>query len=304
MRLMKYFYLLLFKSLFIFSFSQSNNVEIDKQSIKKMCGCFDVKFNFSETFSYSDDSLYQPSKDKIAGALEWAQLVEEEDNKVVIQHLLIVGSESNPMIIKHWRQDWIYQNTSFYMFNHDRKWNFIESSTNDVKGQWTQKVYQVDDSPRYEGSGSWVHVDGKNYWENATDAPLPRREYTTRSDYNVTLRSNRHEIVNQGWIHDQDNKKIVRVDGEDDLVIAEEKGYNVYTRVDDSKCVAAQKWWGENKDYWQKVRNIWNDIYSLNSNLELADKVEGKRLYDVLFSMDIKSSDKKIKKAIESYIVN
>ena len=54
----------------------------------------------------------------------------------------------------------------------------------------------------------------------------------------------------------------------------------------------------------QKVRNIWNDIYSSNSNLELADKVEGKRLYDVLFSMDIKSSDKKIKKAIESYIVN
>ena len=76
--------------------------------------CFDVKFNFAETFSYSKDSTYQPSKVKIAGALEWAQLVEEEDNKVVIQHLLVVGSESNPMVIKHWRQDWIYQNTNFY----------------------------------------------------------------------------------------------------------------------------------------------------------------------------------------------
>ena len=269
-----------------------------------MCGCFDVKFNFAETFSYSDDSLYQPSKDKVAGALEWAQLVEEEDNKVVIQHLLVVGSESNPMVIKHWRQDWIYQNTNFYMFNHDRKWNFLKFSDDDVKGQWTQKVYQVDDSPRYEGSGSWVHVDGKNYWENATDAPLPRREYTTRSDYNVTLRSNRHEIVDKGWIHDQDNKKIIRVEGEDDFILAEEKGYNVYKRVDDSKCIAAQKWWEENQEYWKRVRNIWNTIYGDETNLELADKVEGKRLYDVLFGMDIKSSEKKIKKAIESYIVN
>ena len=28
----------------------------------------------------------------------------------------------------------------------------------DVRGQWTQKVYQVDDSPRYEGSSTWVHL--------------------------------------------------------------------------------------------------------------------------------------------------
>lgn len=142
--------------LFLFSYSQNSNLEEDKKSIKSMCGCFDVKFNFAETLSYSEDSIYKPSKIKIAGALEWAQLVEEEDNKVVIQHLLVVGSESNPMIIKHWRQDWIFQNTSFYMFSHDRKWNYVELSNNDVSRQWTQKVYQVDDSPRYEGSGSWV----------------------------------------------------------------------------------------------------------------------------------------------------
>ena len=301
---MKYFLLLLLNIFFIFSFSQEKNHDFDKQLIKGMCGCFDVKFNFAETFSYSKDSTYQPSKVKIAGALEWAQLVEEDNNKVVIQHLLVVGSESNPMVIKHWRQDWIYQNTNFYMFNHDRKWNFLKFSDDEVKGQWTQKVYQVDDSPRYEGSGSWVHVDGKNYWENATDAPLPRREYTKRSDYNVTLRSNRHEIVDKGWIHDQDNKKIIRVEGEDDFILAEEKGYNVYTRVDDSKCIAAQKWWEENQEYWKRVRDIWKTIYGDETNLELADKVEGKRLYDVLFSMDINSSEKKIKKAIESYIVN
>tara|TARA_Y100001933_G_scaffold54374_1_gene53742 strand:- start:2055 stop:2870 length:816 start_codon:yes stop_codon:yes gene_type:complete len=267
-----------------------------------MCGCFDVGFHFAETFSYSEDTNYMPSKIKHAGALEFAQLVEETEDKVVIQHLLIVGSEESPYIIKHWRQDWIYENNDFYMFNHDNKWTYKNINDNNVKGQWTQKVYQVDDSPRYEGTASWVHVDGKHYWENTTDAPLPRREYTKRSDYNVTIRTNRHEIVNKGWVHDQDNKKIIRETGKEDIILAEEKGINNYDRVDESKCKAAAEWWQENKDFWKQVRISWDEIYGLNKNLELKDKVEGKRLYDVLFGMDVKTSKKKINKTIESYV--
>ena len=80
----------------------------------------------------------------------------------------------------------------------------------DVKGQWSQKVYQVDDSPRYEGTGTWVHVDGKSYWENVSNAPLPRRERTKRKDYNLMIRNNRHQITDQGWIQIQDNKKILK----------------------------------------------------------------------------------------------
>ena len=182
----------------------------DVSSIKSMCGCFEVELNFSETFSYSEDSTYLPSPEKTAGALEWAQLVSESNEKVVIQHLLLVGNPEKPMIIKHWRQDWLYQNDNLYEYNGDNIWNYKKLSAEQVKGQWTQKVYQVDDSPRYEGSASWVHVDNKNYWENTTPAPLPRREYTQRSDYNLTLRTNRHEVVKNGWVHDQDNSKILR----------------------------------------------------------------------------------------------
>lgn len=124
----------------------------DKNAIKKMCGCYEVTFNFAETFQYSNDSLYKPSKTKIAKGLEWAQLVEEDKNKISIQHLLQVGDPSKPHIVKHWRQDWIFQNTDFYMFNGNNSWNYESKPKSDVKGQWTQKVYQVDDSPRYEGS--------------------------------------------------------------------------------------------------------------------------------------------------------
>ena len=98
------------------------------------------------------------------------------------------------------------------------------------------------------------------------------------------LRGNRHEIVSRGWIHDQDNKKIIRNPGDDDKIIAEEKGINFYNKVDDTKCSAASKWWEDNQDYWKKVSNTWTEIYNKNEDLELNEKVEGKRLYNVLFS--------------------
>ena len=283
------------------SFSQTKK-ELDHKEIKNMCGCYEVTFNFAETFNYNQDSLYKPSKMKTEKAMEWVQLVEENDNKISMQHLLQVGSPENAYIIKHWRQDWLFENNDFYMFNGNNKWTYVNKSKEEVKGQWTQKVYQVDDSPRYEGSATWVHVDGKSYWENTTTAPLPRREYTKRSDYNITLRRNRHEIVNNGWIHDQDNDKVIREDGKEDEVIAKEKGLNTYVKIADEKCKAAQDWWITNNDKWKLVRNKWEQIYRRNKNLSLEKKVDNKLLYKYLFSEDYESK-RKIGKIIESFVI-
>jgi hypothetical protein len=281
--------------------SQSKK-ELDHKEIKNMCGCYEVTFNFAETFNYSQDSLYKPSKMKSEKAMEWVQLVEENDEKVSMQHLLQVGSAERSYIVKHWRQDWLFENKDFYMYDGDNNWTYESKSEDEVKGQWTQKVYQVDDSPRYEGSASWVHVDGKSYWENTTTAPLPRREYTKRSDYNITLRRNRHEITKNGWIHDQDNDKVVREAGKEDVVIAKEKGYNTYVKVSNEKCNAAQDWWKTNSDKWILVRNKWDDVYSRNKNLSLHKKVDNKLLYKYLFSEDYESK-RKISKIIEAFVI-
>ncbi len=290
-------YLLIISS----TYSQISKQEKDQNAIKKMCGCFEVGFNFSETFNYSDDTTYMPSKVKHTNALEWAELVEDSNDKIIIQHLLVVGGKDNPMIIKHWRQDWLFENNDFYMYNGDNKWNFVKKTDDEIKGQWTQKVYQVDDSPRYEGSSSWVHVDGKSYWENTTDAPLPRREYTQRSDYNITVRRNRHEITNYGWLHDQDNDKVIR-NNNSDFILAQEKGYNTYKRVDDSKCESAKTWWKKNHKFWEHTRDSWNQIYNQNKNLAMHSKVDGKKLYEKLFYIDLETSPKKIQKIIKAYI--
>ncbi|QXP64960.1 DUF6607 family protein [Polaribacter sp. HaHaR_3_91] len=290
--------LLLFLSI---SVNAQSKKKKDQNAIKEMCGCFEVTFNFAETFNYSKDSTYKPSKTKVDKGLEWAGLVEDSNNKISIQHLLQVGNPKDPMIIKHWRQDWLYENNDFYMYNGDNNWTFEQKSKSDIKKQWTQKVYQVDDSPRYEGSGTWVHVDGKSYWENETTAPLPRREYTKRSDYNITLRGNRHEITSYGWLHDQDNSKIIRESGKEDVVLAKEKGYNTYVKVDDSKCKAASDWWKANNNKWQLVRNKWNEVYGRNTNLSLETKVEFKELYKHLFS-DETTKEKEINTIIESFV--
>ncbi len=290
-------------ALLAFSFTGNSQTkkEKDQTAIKDMCGCFEVTFNFAETFSYSEDSLYKPSKTKVDKALEWAQLVEDDNNKISIQHLLQVGRPDQPMIVKHWRQDWLFQNQDFYMYNGDNNWTFEEKAKDEVKGQWTQKVYQVDDSPRYEGSGSWVHVDGKSYWENTTTAPLPRREYTKRSDYNVTLRGNRQEITGFGWVHDQDNDKVLRENGKEDVIIAKEKGYNTYKRVDDSKCQVAQDWWKEHQDKWALVRTKWENVYGKNQDLTLETKVDNKPLYKHLFDDEV-TAENQINKVIESFV--
>ena len=176
-----------------------------------------------------------------------------------------------------------------------------EKTDDDVEGQWTQKVYQVDDSPRYEGSATWVHVDGKSYWENTTTAPLPRREYTKRSDYNVTLRGNRHEITQYGWLHDQDNAKVIREKGQDDVILAHEKGYNTYVKVEDSRCQAAQDWWKANFDKWATVRAKWDEVYGRDKDLVLEEKVDNKVLYKHLFDEEM-TAEKDIDTTIESFV--
>lgn len=253
----------------------------DRNAIKEMCGCFEVTFNFSETFAYSEDSLYLPSKQKIASALEWAQLVKDEKDKISIQHLLQVGTTEHQHIVKHWRQDWLFQNRDFYMFNANNQWVFEQKSKDAVKKQWTQKVYQVDDSPRYEGSATWVHVDGKSYWENATDAPLPRREYTKRNDYNLMKRWNRIEITDNGWIHKQNNSKVLKTEFES-MIIAKEIGSSPYEKVNYKRCNPAMEWWNTKQSKWNSIREEWDKIYVLKKDISMKKKVDGMFLYEHL----------------------
>ena len=271
-------YILILFLIIPLSLSADKKKKKDIEAIKGMCGCMDIKFEFAETVSPKKEYTFY--KNYLSGGRELAFIIEETPKKLVIQHLLVV---LDTMVIKHWRQDWIYEGEMMFIYDKDQKWVKKSLTKKERKGKWIQKVYQVDDSPRYEGIGTWVMVDGKTYWESTSEAPLPRREYSKRRDYNVLKRGNRHEIKDFGWIHEQDNVKIMRVD--EDEIIAEEKGWNTYKRINESNCQAAIDWWKENKNYWRHVRTVWDENFKEKNVVSLYSQINKRPMFSEFFEL-------------------
>lgn len=262
----------------------------DRPNVDKLCGCFEVEFKYAETFSPKQGYKYH-DREEISGGTELIFPVETTDKKIVMQHLLVV---TDSMIIKHWREDWTYENPTIWKYKGDKVWVKEQLKPADVKGKWTQSVWEVSDEPRYQGVSEWTNVDGKTIWQNTVDAPLPRREYSVRSDYNILKRTNRLVLNKDGWTHEQDNQKIIRKDGTDELLV-EEKGLNTYKRIDDSNCAAAKAYWERTKDYWTKVRKVWEDYVAKHSTVALLGKVDGKVLHEYLFALEKEVTSGKVK---------
>lgn len=280
--------------------SQSYKKQMDRKAIKSMAGCYDVSFKYTETFAPEVD--YEKAYDYTSAAFEWATLVEDSENKIVLQHLLIIQRDTAPAyIIKHWRQDWVYEASERMDFHKDNHWKYKPLVPADVTGTWTQSVYQVDDSPRYSGTATWTHVDGQSSWFHKADSPLPRREYSKRSDYNVMKRGNRVQIKPDGWLHEQDNDKVVRTDTADVLLV-QEKGYNYYKRRPDTDCKAAMDYWKKNKAMWSEVRDVWTEVFDRKKDLKLAGKIDKKRLYEHLFFTDKQWTRPELETLIQKYV--
>jgi hypothetical protein len=298
---MQYHLLCASKILIIISLATSiiaqSKKDLDISAIKSMEGCYHVQFKYTETFAPEVD--YEKAFDYTSEALEWAEVIESTNDKIVLQHLLIINDST---IIKHWRQDWVYQDVNQYRYDKDNLWKYEPRNTKSVAGQWSQHVYQVDDSPRYSGSATWVHVDGISSWKTKADSPLPRREHTKRSDYNVMKRGNTVYLTENGWMHEQDNEKVIRVDNAKDVLLVQEKGYNIYTKRPDADCKSAQKWWSKNQDSWAGVRVIWDDIYSKHHDINLHETVNNKKLYEQLTSNINGKSNDELVKVIHSYV--
>lgn len=271
------------------SIAQSQK-SMGKKHIKEMCGCFTVSFEYAETFS--PKSNYKFHDRYKTGGLEYIFVDEEGDDKLVLQHLLIVN---DTMIIKHWRQDWLYENKNLLKYEKNLEWSKVVLSDDESRETWTQKVYQVDDSPRYQGYAKWIENDGKFYWESEVYAPLPRREYTKRNDYNVMLRNNKHELTEYGHIHELDNAKIIRTEAGDDVLVYE-KGLNSYEKVEDSKCELAKTWWNRNNKYWVNVRLVWDELINEHQYVNIDWKVDDKKLWEQLFALGKKYPNSELNK--------
>jgi hypothetical protein len=262
-------------SVLVFAFIVGNSnaqLATGKKNIDALCGCFEVDFRYAETFS--NDTTYKLKKPEYSKGLEYVVPVVAGKNKIVLQHLLVIN---DTMVIKHWREDWEFEAANRLEYIGSKQWKKIAIPASETKNKWTQTVWEVDDAPRYQGTGEWVNANGKVYWENITNAPLPRREYSKRSDYQILKRGNRILVDAKGWVHEQDNDKVALINGIE-KTIAQEKGYNSYAKTADSKCTKAQQWWTANAAFWNEVRTQWDAAIANRSIINLQFKVDNKRL--------------------------
>lgn len=251
--------------------------EQDRKSILDLAGKFHVTFDFAETFSpqkeYKREGLYTN------GSVEYIFVIKDEANLISLQHILVINER---FVVKHWRQDWVYENQEFLLFDKEGVWKRKTISKEEAKGTWTQRVYQVDDSPRYQGYGTWVYVDGKRYWESIADAPLPRRQ-ETRTDYNVLIRNSRININNEGWLMDQNNQKVFRNENGEDQLIVWEKGIENQLRGD-YNIQPAIEYWEKHQAFWADVRTVWDEALEGCEEVRIKEKIGEKHLYDKVFA--------------------
>lgn len=253
--------------------------ERDRQAILAMQGEYAVTFDFREMVPIAPG--YELAEPKLTPAREVVIVVEDTGDFIMLQHLLIVGEAANPFIVKHWRQDWRYQPETVLAFQGFDDWTVEAVSAAEAAGAWSQTVYQVDDSPRYAAVAPWTHdADGVSTWEPPVSwRPLPRRDDTTRDDYDVIAAVNRHTVTAWGWIHEQDNSKLV-LDGDVVHELVRETGVNTYRRTDLSNDQAARDYWTATEDYWALVRTRFEALETDGTRrFHIEDDAEGTQLY-------------------------
>lgn len=253
----------------------------DRKAILAMQGEYIVDFAFDETVLLQPG--YERSPAMRSGGNETVIVVEDTPMKIVLQHILV--DEKSGHVTKHWRQDWTYEAPNRFEFTADQTWTVHALSPAETKGAWTQCVYEVSDAPRYCGTGRWMREDGAATWtSDSTLRPLPRREYTKRSDYNVVTAVNRHTLTPGGWTHEQFNAKVKRSAGDASVTIAREFGFNDYQKTTDVDFKPAYKYWDATRGYWAKVRARWDGFLSKAPGVRLKTKIDGMAMIIPLFT--------------------
>lgn len=245
----------------------------DRENILAMAGDFKVTFNMQESTAWMEG--YEPIDAKISGGYESVRVIEDTGTRIVLQHLLVVGGEENPYVVKHWRQDWQYEPTEILTYQGGDTWEMTPVPEAMRAGRWSQTVYQVDDSPRYAGWGQWETTNGVKRWRsNWTTRPLARRDATRSPVYDRYVGINRHQLTPTGWIHWQDNTKMMPApDGSGELVpVVQEYVLNTYERFDGYNVAAAEAYWDMTADYWNAVRAKWDEVAETTGGIRIAQE--------------------------------
>lgn len=267
-------------------------LERDRRAILAMTGDYKATFEFIETIPFAAD--YKMDRPYLSWATERVYVLKNEKHFISLQHIMVMyfverekGEKEKvigPIVIKHWRQDWSYEPKAFHEYIGNSTWKRRSTTKQERTGAWSQEVFHVDDAPRYASVGRWKHTAQFSEWTgNQTFRPLPRREYSVRSDYHVLDAVNRHIILPRGWVHEQINLKRALNKGSADTFIAREIGLNRYERIVDQDFSAGDLYWQKSKKYWKEVRKVWRSVFKTKEQFVFRGKIDEHSLIEKHF---------------------
>jgi hypothetical protein len=269
-----------------------SKLERDRRAILAMAGGYRTSFDFIETVGFTPG--FKPSRPYQSWGTEYIYVVEDTGTFIRLQHLMVMfvtdrdGKVQGPFVQKHWRQDWRYEDTDLHVFIGRNRWVHQERTAEEARGKWTQAVFQVDDSPRYEALGEWEHYGTYSSWTSERTArPLPRRETTVRDDYQILEGVNRHTLTPTGWVQEEENLKLVLDEqgqpATDAPYLARELGVARYEQVVDFDFSAGDRYWQRSGVFWRDVRDAWANVYAERHTFEYLEEVDGQEMFVPLF---------------------
>lgn len=132
---------------------------------------------------------------------------------------------------------------------------------------------------------------------------------TKRNDYHAVDAVNRHAITPDGWVHEQDNSKLI-LSGEAPQTLVREIGVNTYTHDDTFQINIADDYWTGTSEYWKTVRDAWTRLEQENTSFALTLKGEPGDLYMPLLNLatsymdgeiDLEAASTKAESVIATY---
>ena len=291
--------------------------ERDRRAILTMAGTYETRFEFIETILM--DTNREFDRPYASWSTEIVKVLEDKENFISLQHIMVInyivdGKVKGPFVQKHWRQDWHWQGEKQLLYQGDREWTLEEIPSEKRTGKWIWTVFQVDDSPRYAGAGTWEHFPSASLFHTETlSRPLPRRETTHRSDYKILMGKDTLLITSNGWFHEQKNFKHnsnLQKNSFQGKFLSREIGHNSYKRIKNFDTTAGEEYWKKTKHYWEDVRSVWKEIFH-RKKFTLMKKVGNKYLFMDHFEqaedpnvLSMSSGDRKalIRKTLERYM--
>jgi hypothetical protein len=268
------------------------DLERDRRAILAMAGTYRVTFDFLEVTPFGADG--QPKAPYQSWGTEKVYVDSDQGEFISLVHILEMrivqpdGKVSEPMVTKHWRQDWSYQPTHIVRYQGKDRWERRLLAQSQSAQRWMQTVYQVDESPRYASLGKWEHTGSFSSWlSEETWRPLPRREWSVRDDYQVLAGTNRHTIVANGWVQEENNLKAVLAQVREldpsRPYVGREYGVARYERIRDADFAAADQYYERTKEFWDQVRDRWSKIFADRGSVTLVGPVDKLGLFKPLF---------------------